>query len=238
MKRIFRAAIAAFFPKICAACKELIPEEEWLCENCRKAIRRCDPAVRCLSCGLPKKQCVCKSRIFRFEGCVAPFVHSGVAREAMNRYKFRDRMASARFFAEQMAVCVEKEYADIHFDSICYVPMHTRKQFARGFQPALGLAKSLSRILKIPVEYGLLACTRYTKTPQHKLKFKERQENVRNLYRATRQAEGKTLLLVDDIKTSGSTLDECAKQLINAGATAVWCVTALISYPQEKKKKV
>ena len=215
----------------------MIPEEVWLCEDCRKQIRRCDPASRCLVCGLPKKQCGCQNRIFRFEGCIAPFVNTEAARNAMMRYKYGDCKTIARFFAAQMAKSVKTEYREIKFDAICYVPMHGRKRFQRGIQPARMLACALSESLQIPVEHGLLTCARYDKKSQHELDFTGRRNNVRGLYQTNGQAEGKTLLLVDDIKTSGFTLDECAKQLLNAGASQIWCVTALLTYPKLKRKK-
>lgn len=236
MKKIFRAAAAAFFPKTCAACGEIIPEEAWLCEDCRNRILRCDAARRCPVCGLPKKQCVCKNRIFRFEGCIAPFVNTKEAKAAMMRYKYGDYKAIARFFAEEMAKTVKREYGEIVFDAICYVPMHRRKRFQRGTEPAKLLAETLSEFLKIPVDHGLLTCATYGKKSQHELNFEGRRENVQGLYRAVGSAEGKTILLVDDIKTSGFTLDECAKQLLNVGASEIRCVTALITYPKQKKK--
>ena len=236
MKKIIRAAEAAFFPKTCASCGEIIPEEAWLCEDCRKGILRCDATQRCPVCGLPKKCCVCKNRIFRFAGCIAPFVNTGEAKDAMMRYKFGDYKAIARFFAEEMAESVKREYSETVFDAICYVPMHRRKRFQRGIEPAKLLAELLSERLRIPVDHGLLTCTCYLKKPQHELNFEGRRENVQGLYRAIGSAEGKTLLLVDDIKTSGFTLDECAKQLLNAGASEIRCVTALITYPKQKKK--
>ena len=238
MKKILQAATAAFFPKTCAACGAIVPEEEWLCENCRGEIVRCDAASRCIVCGLPKKQCACKNRLFRFEGCVAPFVNTETAWKAMIRYKYRDGASCARFFAEQMAECIRKEYAGIAFDGICFVPMHRRKQFQRGSQPARRIAESLAEILNLPLEHKLLVCKRYEKRAQHELNFEGRRENVRDLYGTVGSAEGKTLLLIDDIKTSGFTLDECAKELLNAGASAVWCATALITYPKRKEKKV
>ena len=238
MKKIFRAAAAAFFPKTCASCGEIIPEEAWLCGDCRKGILRCDAATRCRGCGLPKKVCACKNRLFRFEGCVAPLINSEQVRNAMLRFKYGDYKTVAGFFAGQMADCIRKEYKGIGFDGICYVPMHPLKRFRRGYEPARMLAGALSELLGIPLKSGLLACVRYTGKPQHELDFEGRRANVKHLYRTTASVEGKTLLLVDDIKTSGFTLDECAKELLNAGASSVWCAAALMTYPKPKKEKV
>ena len=238
MKALFKTALAAFYPKTCAACGELIGEKEWLCPFCREMIERCDPAKRCNRCGLPKKDCVCKSRLFRFDGCVAPFINEGTARNAMARFKFRGCRGSSRYFAGQMALCVRSAYREIRFDAVCFVPMDPRKEYLRGQNPARLLATELAGLLRLPVDRDALVCTRYTKRAQHDLGFKERQNNVKGLYRCPKEVDGKVFLLVDDIKTSGYTLDACAAELIAAGAEAVFCVTALITYPKKKEKKV
>ena len=75
------------------------------------------------------------------------------------------------------------------------------------------------------------------KHTQHSLKLKYRFENVKDVYFTNKPLSGKTLLLVDDIKTTGATLDACAKELYAAGADRVYCIAGLISGPEEKNSK-
>ena len=227
MKAILKAFKSAFFPKTCAACGDIIDEEESLCDFCCEMLVRCDPIKRCIRCGLPKTDCQCKYRIFRFDGCIAPFYNRQPAKAALYSFKFKRRLCNADFFAEQMALCFKNEYRDICFNFITFVPMHKRRLLRRGFNQSRVLAEKLSEILDVPL-LDLLVCLKAGKR-QHDLFDGERFKNVKGRYAAKKSARGKTLLLVDDIKTTGATLDECAAQLFAAGAAAVYCVTALIT---------
>lgn len=227
MKAITRAIKSAFFPNTCAACGEVTAEGETLCEYCRETLLRCNPKNRCIRCGLPKKECQCRYRIFRFDGCIAPFINSGSAKRAVYAFKFRRKMNGADFLANEMAASVKKEYCDISFDGVAFVPMHRLRLLKRGFNQSRVLAEKLSEILDVPL-LDLLVCLKAGKR-QHDLFGKERFKNVKGRYAAKGSASGKTILLVDDIRTTGATLDECAGQLFSAGADSVYCVTALIT---------
>lgn len=231
MKEIIGVIKAAFFPNTCASCGEVTEQGEPLCDFCREMLVRCDPIKRCIRCGKDKKNCECKYRIFRFDGCIAPFINKQPAKTALYSFKFRRRLSNADYFAEQMALCVKNEYRDIKFDGVTFVPMHRLRLLKRGFNQSRVLAEKISEILSIPL-IDTLICLK-AGPRQHDLFGKERFKNVKGRYAAKGSASGKTLLLVDDIRTTGATLDECAGQLFSAGAEAVYCVTALIT---EKKK--
>ena len=115
--------------------------------------------------------------------------------------------------------------------------MKLRKKLKRGFNQSEVLAKNISKILKIPICNDALIAARKTKI-QHTLTKDERFKNVRGKFIANKKHDltGKTVLLVDDIKTTGATLDECAKQLLSLGADEVYCVTGLMT-PKNKKKE-
>ncbi|MGN0493580.1 MAG: ComF family protein [Acutalibacteraceae bacterium] len=234
MKVIARIIKAAFFPNTCAACGEVIGEGETLCEYCRETLLRCDPKNRCMRCGLPKKECQCKYRIFRFDSCIAPFINEGSAKRAVYAFKFRRKLNSADFLANEMALTVKNEYRGISFDGVTFVPMHKRRLLRRGFNQSRVLAERLSEILGVPL-LDLLVCLNAGKR-QHDLFGKERFKNVKGRYAAKGSASGKTLLLVDDIRTTGATLDECAGQLFSIGADSVYCVTALITVKKKREE--
>lgn len=224
----FKALIkSVFHPKTCAGCGAIIDEGEALCDYCHEMLVRCDPLKRCIKCGLSEANCCCNRKIFHFDGCVAPFINTAVAQNAVYSFKFARKMIIGEFLAEQMALSVKNEYRDIKFDGVCFVPMLKRKRLRRGFNQSRVLAEKIADLLGLPL-YNLLIC-RKNAPSQHGLKAKERFLNVKGMYQASVQAKGKTLLLVDDIKTTGATLDECAKQLLLSGAAGVYCVTALIT---------
>jgi len=125
-----------------------------------------------------------------------------------------------------MAERMEPFFSDTLYQSMVPVPLHPRRLRKRGFNQALVLARVLSRTYHIPLDRNYLVRTRWTQS-QVGLSERERKDNVRGAFavvHSTRIAQ-KTILLVDDIYTSGSTVDECSKVLINAGARQVDVLT-------------
>lgn len=143
------------------------------------------------------------------------------------------RQRWAHFFAERMALTVKQSFYGICFDLIVAVPMPYLNEKRRGYNQSNILAEKIGEILKIPFYNDILYAKR-KKSAQHKLTFENRFRNVENIYYTNKTLNGKTVLLVDDIKTSGATLSECAKQLYKAGADKVYCVTGLITEWERK----
>ena len=235
--RIFNAIASALFPNVCVSCGEIIPAGEHLCEYCTEMARKVDFTKSCRRCGLPKKECMCSKRVFHFSGCTAPFYNDGVMKDAMYLFKFARKEYISKFFAERMAITVKTCYNDIDFDIITFVPMSLSKKLKRGFNQSELLARRLSKILKLPLYDNLLLVGRKSAT-QHKLNFDERFENAKGKFIANRKynLNGKTVLLVDDIKTTGATLDECAKQLLLLGADEVYAITGVMTSKNKKKE--
>lgn len=233
---IFKVVITALFPNTCAGCGAVLSEEEFLCDYCYEMLDRTAKDKLCFKCGLPKKKCDCSKYIFRFDGCTAPFYNNGTARKAMYAFKFRRKERFGEFFARQMALCVKQAFCDVKFDIIGYVPMLKRNEHRRGYNQSKVLARALSEILGIPVAENLLGCKGKEYT-QHELPHKMRFNNVKDRYYCNFSVNGKNILLVDDIKTTGATLDECAKQLLKSGADRVYCVTGLITKHDNKRKE-
>ena len=238
MKRLFDVILSALFPNTCVACGEIIPENEFLCEYCAEMAETVDFTKSCIRCGMPKKQCRCSKRVFHFNGCAAPFYNDGVMQKAMYRFKFGKKEYIKKFFAERMALTVKTAYSDINFDIVTFVPTTFKRKSKRGFNQSELLANEISKILKLPLLSNLLRCKKSAKI-QHTLNFDERFKNVKGRYECNRnyKLNGKTVLLVDDIKTTGATLDECAKQLLLLGADRVYCVTGLMTAKNKKKEK-
>lgn len=234
---IFSAIVSALFPNVCVGCGTIIPEGEHLCEYCAEMAEKVDFTKACPRCGMPKKECICSKRVFHFSGCAAPYYNDGVTQSAMYSLKFARKEYIAKFFAERMAITVKTCYNDIDFDMVTFVPMSFSRKLKRGFNQSQLLAKRLSKILKLPLYDGLLLIGKKSAI-QHKLSFDERFKNVKGKFKANKKynLNGKTVLLVDDIKTTGATLDECAKQLLLLGADEVYCITGLMTAKNLKKE--
>lgn len=233
----------ALFPKQCVCCNEIIDTDEELCDNCIRNIERVDSTKRCKKCGLEKKTCECYKYVYHFEECIAPFFNEGIARRGMYAFKFKRKAHYAVYFADEMAKSIKSEWGDKKFDVICYVPTTTRSFLKRGFNQSYLLAQRLSGLLRIPVVKDSLY-GKFRLKFQHSLKRDKRFKAVRDKYYFNRERSkdlvGKTVLLVDDIKTTGATLDECARQLLFSGANTVYAVCALITdtklHPKKQRK--
>jgi ComF family protein len=125
-----------------------------------------------------------------------------------------------------MAKRMESFFSDGTYQYMVPVPLHPRRLRKRGFNQALVLARILSRTYHIPLDRNNLVRTRWTQS-QVGLSERERKDNVRGAFAVLQSARiaRRTILLLDDIYTSGSTVDECSKVLINAGARKVDVLT-------------
>lgn len=125
-----------------------------------------------------------------------------------------------------MYLTVINKYKDIRFDAIIPVPLHKLREKSRGYNQSLLIANELSAMMKVPVASNVLTQCQAAK-PQHTLNLKQRRENVKGIYKASGiPIECQYVLLVDDIMTSGATLNECAKMLRLEGVTKIYCITA------------
>lgn len=230
----FKILISTLFPNVCAGCKAIIDEGEYFCDYCFEMLECCNSDKICRKCGLPKKNCDCGKYVFHFDGFAAPFFNSGPAKKAMYELKFMHKEQYAVFFAEQMALMIRQCFSDNEFDYITYVPMSKFKQLRRGCNQSLILAKELADILNIPLGRDFLKCNSKKKT-QHFLSKADRFQNIKGKYICDLSLQGKRILLVDDIKTTGATLDECSKELFISGADSVYCVSGLVTKNRKKK---
>ncbi len=233
---LFKTLISVFYPNVCYGCGEVLENEEYFCDYCFEMLERLPVDKICLKCGLPKKKCECSKYIFHFDGVAAPFRNSGVAKKAMYAFKFSRKNYIARFLAEQMALTVKQRYNDIDFDFITYVPMTKRNIRQRGYNQSYVLAKLLSEILEIPIGIDVLKCSNRKRKTQHELLRKDRFKNIKDKFYCNKNLNNKKILLVDDIKTTGATFDECAKQLFSCGADRVFCIAGLITFKSEDIK--
>ena len=231
--KIFKTVINSLFPNTCIACGDIIENGEYFCDYCYEMLEEVDFTKSCLRCGAKKKNCDCKNRVFYYSGMIAPFYNCESAQKSMYKFKFSKNVRNAEFFANKMALMVKTAFSNVEFDGVTYVPLSFKKQLKRGFNQSEILAKRISEILKLSLFRNLLS-SKGRNVNQHDLSNpKERFKNVQGLYSCKHKIKG-NILLVDDIKTTGATLNECAKQLILNGADNVYCVAGLIT---ERKNK-
>ncbi len=231
VKYFFKKLISAIYPNKCICCGELIDEDIYLCNQCKNKFERMNLDDICTDCGLEKSDCVCQYNIFRFTSLICAFKNTGRARKAYYSYKFHKKQHYVKFFAKEMCIAIEKCFSEIKFDLICSVPSYKKI----GYDHSGYIAKEISKILNIPFSNDLLCCIKKSKR-QHKSSFKERLTNVNGKYIANYRVDNLNILLIDDIKTTGATVDECAKVLLFAGANSVRCATTLGTVTDKKQK--
>jgi ComF family protein len=152
--------------------------------------------------------------------------YDGSLREAIHRWKYERKTRLTPFFAEWMAAGLKLYWESDSFDLLLPVPLHTQRLRERGFNQTLLLVKELSRRIGTPYERTILQKKKPT-IPQVNLSGFEREKGVRGafLVMGRKKLEGRSVLLVDDVYTTGATVNECSKVLLRGGAKKVHVLT-------------
>lgn len=220
--------LTAIFPSRCVCCGRVLKIGGKLCVECENGLIRTTSKV-CRGCGLDFTDCTCRKIGRQFEGICAPFEYTNSGRKLVFRYKFKRDKVSARFASEHMIRSIFTTFDNATFDAITYVPMKKNVERERGINQAYLLAKLISKETQIPISHALKQTG--DKLTQHELPASLRVQNVAGVFGATKRICGQTVLLVDDICTTGATLNECTRVLKSAGAKSVYCcVTARTHY--------
>ena len=231
MNKELKQLIYFVFPKRCAVCGKVIGVRDTLCPDCEGTV---EPVLTktCKRCGMPKSECECKSYAYHFRGISSPFRNENIAQKAVYCFKFSRNIDSAAYFAPIMAEKIKNDFPDIDFDCVTAVPPHWLKHICHWYDHAAILGREVANAMNLPFK-KLLVKTRIGKTP-HSLKAKERFKNVKNAYRG-KENRYTNVLLIDDIKTTGATLDECARQLMLSGTENVYVATVVIGACKSKE---
>lgn len=220
------------FPPVCAGCKK---EGEFLCNLCEKSLILVPP--KCFGCGklspgtlrIPQgrtcRSCREQTSVYAF---ISPFLYKQEAvRELIHNLKYLRVYAISDVLSKLL--CDYIQYFKIQFpkNSVSIpLPLHPKRERTRGFNQSFLIAKSLSDVLDIPIYNGLLLRTKNTK-PQIELRAENRRTNIIGAFTISspEKVRDKTVILLDDVKTTGSTLEEAARVLKDAGAKKIWAIT-------------
>ena len=212
MGRIISKILDYLFPPKCVFCGKILddPGDGW-CDKCIESLPYTDDFGK-------------QSGEF-FDFCISPLYYTGVVRRSILNYKFRGASQYADVYGVFLVDCI-RGCPDVQFDIISWVPLSVKHERKRGYDQAKILAEAtacgfddiITETLKKPRDVQA----------QSELGDKtERSANISGAYEAVNLdfIAGKRVLLIDDVVTTGSTLDECAKVLLASGATGVVCVT-------------
>ena len=205
-----RYLVTLIYPERCPYCSDLIEPLQLACEDCYDELRRKHLAI-------PSG-----ARGFR---CISSFVYDGKVRRMILRIKYRDRTQYIKQITDILADDINRAYGENAFDLITFVPMYGADERKREYNQSELLAKALSKRLCIPC-LNTLKKVKKTKK-QHTLKYSERKTNLSGAFRLIDKEliEGKSVLIVDDIITSGYTLGVCSKTLSKGKPRMICCAT-------------
>jgi len=220
------------YPSLCRSCGGPVGGRGvFFCVDCLRGARALDGAY-CGVCGRPfpdgsggVRECsACSKSPPAFKLARAPYLFEGIIRDAVHHYKYRGFRAMEGFLAATFDGRLHGWFGEV--DVVAPVPLHPSRLRKRGFNQSLMLAKTAAEELCARLSVDGLARTRNTR-PQVELDVVERENNVRGAFAAVRPYEfdGKDVLLVDDVYTTGATVRECARVLRRAGARSVCVLT-------------
>jgi ComF family protein len=240
LSRFTVAALDLVFPALCPVCETTLGagRRDPLCGTCWSAISRLG-APWCDRCGAaslateadaepqrvaPRLTCAtCTTDPPPYDYARSAALYEGQLRDAIHALKFSGRRALAGplgdLAAEQCAASLPGA-----IDALIPVPLAAERERGRGFNQAALLARRIGSHLDVPIRSSWLARTRSTR-PQSELSAIERRANVRDAFRASDRAAGRHVLVVDDILTTGATLEACARALRAAGARRIGVLT-------------
>ena len=212
------ADVTAFvLPQRCPGCEAAADPARLLCDDCFSRIPRLTSALcaRCLAAGQEPGPCLKHAGYAVFPS----WLYNEHAAEVVQALKYSERPALAPALGPVMAAALPRAWA--RPDLVFEVPLHTARERERGYNQAAALADALAGALAAPRWPGALVRTRAT-APQARLGGAARRRNLAGAFAAVHpeRLDGRRILLVDDVLTTGATLEACLEVLANAGATA------------------
>ncbi|MBI5200794.1 MAG: ComF family protein [Elusimicrobia bacterium] len=212
-------------PRTCGACREDLPRliQGPLCGACLSSVRMLSERL-CARCGAPhaKREDLCRrcrGRLFAVDAIRAAFSYRAPVRELLHSFKYRGRLDAGRALADWMAGRFRRHRELAGARAIIPVPLHPRRLRERGFNQAELLAAAVSRASRLPCLPGLVR-TRRTRA-QWGLSRDSRLKNLEGAFEWQGPPPPDSVLLIDDVCTSGGTLEACGLALQAAGAREI-----------------
>lgn len=217
-KTIAERALNALLSQDCLLCGQF-SGTRILCPACAGDLPRL-PASRCPRCALPTPEgewCGrCLAQPPHYDRTLAAFNYGFPLDKLLQAFKYAHRLSLAPFFGRVLAEAA----ADCRTDLIIPLPLHRTRLRERGFNQALELARPVADTLKKPIDTDCCLRIRHT-AAQANLPWRERAKNIRGAFHCTKDLSGTRVLLVDDVMTTGASLNECARTLKLHGADEV-----------------
>jgi len=234
LNAFFKGLVDLLFPPRCLSCHDLLisAEDCGFCPGCQKRITFLAPPF-CSICGFPlvadaeENLCIrCSASPPPFEICRSVGRYETVLLEAIHALKYRREIPTGIVLGRLLASCARAYLPVEDYDRVIAVPLHKKRLRERGFNQSLILAREMARDFSLTLDFQSLRRSIPTH-PQIALGRKEREANVQGAFEVVRKGEiaDSRILRVDDVYTTGSTVRECARVLLEGGAKSVAVAT-------------
>lgn len=229
MKKLIKSIHNLFFKEnlTCNACGREVFNDEYFCPDCKKSLESLYGAYICQTCGRrtpqPMESCFTCKGGWQISFARSPFIYDGIVVELIHNYKYKGK----RYIANSFLPYLLRTYFENKFDcdAVTFVPCNNDRLFERGFNNSKFLAEIFAKKVDLPLIAPLFKKEDFKN--QVGLTAKERAKNIVNSFGFLDKkcVKGKSILLVDDVLTTGATSGEIAKMLLSAGAKKVSLLT-------------
>ncbi|MFL0810448.1 MAG: ComF family protein [Agarilytica sp.] len=209
------------FPKVCHLC--LGTCNSLLCDACEDSLTE-NSGCRCQQCDLPLKTesilcAACLKKTPSFSVLHSAWVYTHPLDQLIHHFKDKQAHFWGRYLGEKLISRIYREYKQDKPDLVIAVPIHWSKQLVRGFNQSQILAQLCAKTLNLPISTAIRKTSRTA--DQKNLSRHQRIFNLKKSFKVTRNVEGLHIALVDDVVTTGATVETLSRLLLNAGAARV-----------------
>lgn len=214
-------------PRFCPGCKnKLTSSERVVCTNCLSKLKLVEPDL--IRSEFQRK--------FESKKIISGFVSQYIfekdkeLQHIIHALKYDKKFHFGIFLGESLGKHFKPQFQSWNISLIVPIPLHHLKKAERGFNQSYYIAKGISKVTNIPVKVRIIKRGRFTQSQTTKT-LKEREENVEGAFkvRKTENVKGKNILLVDDVMTTGATINECGKVLLETGANCIYAATVALA---------
>ncbi|MCI8483784.1 MAG: ComF family protein [Lachnospiraceae bacterium] len=222
------------FPPRCPFCDQILFQSiflprELVCKQCRENLQQVREPV-CSKCGKPLEEereeyCYdCRKKICEYTQGKALWIYQGKVKDSLYRFKYHRRQDYAEYYGLELARVYGGWIKRCQIQAVVPIPLSKKRLRQRGYNQAELIARQVGKRLNLPVHTNLLLRVRDTKA-QKELNDEERKNNLKRAFKTrTNKVQLDHILLIDDIYTTGSTMNEAAKELKRAGVKKIYCL--------------
>lgn len=231
---LIAAVIDAVFPRRCPVCHDIVPMGDGLiCYSCKDGFKKVSDPY-CLKCGKPIRDSSmaycsqCTNNIRYYDEGRAAFIYEDIMRKSIYSFKYGGREEYAKYYASQIYAEFGPKIKEWNAEGLIPIPIHKSRYKKRGYNQAYLISKELSKLTGIPTYDNILKRVKNT-VVQKNLNAIERSNNLKNAFKITKNAvKLQSAILVDDIYTTGSTINVAAAVLKDAGTSKIYYLTLSI----------